>query len=277
MDKLFVIGNPIKHSKSPIIHNYWIKKYSLDATYQQKQLEISDLPSMIEKIKDGSIKGFNVTVPFKKEILKFVDVIDYTAKDSMAINTVFVKNKKIIGANTDGIGFVSSLKKDLKLKLTKNSSILCLGAGGAAFGIISELIKLNPNLIQISNRTKSAAVELKNHFSSFNSTKFEVKHWGFQPKKNIDLIINTSSYGMKENENACLNIDLISKKSFIYDIIYNPSKTGLLKLADEKGINCSNGIYMLIRQAAESFKKWFNINISTQDILDVKEILTKDD
>ena len=240
MDKLFVIGNPIKHSKSPIIHNYWIKKYSLDATYQQKQLEISDLPGMIEKIKRGSIKGFNVTVPFKKEILKFVDVIDYTAKDSMAINTVFVKNKKIIGANTDGI-------------------------------------KLNPNLIQISNRTESAAVELKNHFSSFKSTKFEVKHWGFQPKRNIDLIINTSSYGMKENENACLNIDLISNKSFIYDIIYNPSKTGLLKLADKKGINCSNGMYMLIRQAAESFKRWFNINISTQDILDVKKILTKDD
>ena len=277
MDKLFVIGNPIKHSKSPIIHNYWIKKYSLDATYQQKQLEISDLPGMIEKIKRGSIKGFNVTVPFKKEILKFVDVIDYTAKDSMAINTVFVKNKKIIGANTDGIGFVSSLKKDLKLKLTKSSNILCLGAGGAAFGIISELIKLNPNLIQISNRTESAAVELKNHFSSFKSTKFEVKHWGFQPKRNIDLIINTSSYGMKENENACLNIDLISNKSFIYDIIYNPSKTGLLKLADKKGINCSNGMYMLIRQAAESFKRWFNINISTQDILDVKKILTKDD
>lgn len=277
MDKLFVIGNPIKHSKSPIIHNYWIKKYSLDATYQQRQLEISDLPSMIEKIKNGSIKGFNVTVPFKKEILKFVDVIDYTAKDSMAINTVFVKNKKIIGANTDGIGFISSLEKDLEIKLTKNSNILCLGAGGAAFGIISELIKLNPNLIQISNRTESAAVKLKNHFSSFTSTKFEVKHWGFQPKKNIDLIINTSSYGMKENENVCLNIDLISKKSFIYDIIYNPSKTGLLKLADEKGINYSNGIYMLIRQAAESFKRWFNINISSQDILDVKEILTKDD
>ncbi len=277
MDKLFVIGNPIKHSKSPIIHNYWIKKYSLDATYQQRQLEISDLPSMIEKIKNGSIKGFNVTVPFKKEILKFVDVIDYTAKDSMAINTVFVKNKKIIGANTDGIGFVSSLKKDLKLKLTKNSNILCLGAGGAAFGIISELIKLNPNLIQISNRTESTAVKLKNHFSRFTSTKFEVKQWGFQPKKNIDLIINTSSYGMKENENACLNIDSISNKSFIYDIIYNPSKTGLLKLADEKGIKCSNGIYMLIRQAAESFKRWFNTNISTQDILDVKEILTKND
>lgn len=277
MNKLFVIGNPIKHSKSPIIHNYWIKKYSLHATYHQKQLEISDLPNMIEDIKNGSIKGFNVTVPFKKEILKFVDVIDYTAKDSMAVNTVFVKNGKIIGANTDGIGFVVSLKKDLKFRLAKNSNILCLGAGGAAFGIISELIKLNPNLIQISNRTESAAMELKNHFSSCKSTKFEIKPWGFQPKTNIDLIINTSSYGMKENENVCLNLDLISNKSFIYDIIYNPSKTGLLKLADEKGINSSNGIYMLIRQAAESFKRWFNININAQDIQDVKEILTKDD
>ena len=273
MDKLFVIGNPISHSKSPLIHNYWIKKYSLNAIYRKKELNESDLAETINKVREGSIKGLNVTVPFKKNLLDFVDIIDETAKKSKAINTIFKEKGKIIGANTDGIGFVESLKKDLNVKLKEGSEIFCIGSGGAAYGIISELIKLKPNKIKICNRTYSSAVKLRNHFSNQDKIMFELKPWGSQPDKNTNLLVNTSTYGMKKEDKQAFNLDLLTKKTFVYDIIYDPKKTLLIEDALSRGLYNSNGTLMLIRQAAESFRRWFQIKLSNQDILEVKKLL----
>ena len=273
MKKLFVIGNPIKHSMSPLIHNYWITKYLLNAAYEKKEILVEQLPKIIEDVRLGKIKGLNVTIPFKKLVFELVDIIDDTAKESMAVNTIYRKKGKIIGTNTDGLGFLESLIKDLAIKLKPGANIFCIGAGGAAYGIISQLIKLKPNVVEISNRTEKTAIKLKNHFSDHDKTIIKVRPWGFQPNRHTDLLVNTSTHGMNHSDKLSFNLDLLSKRTFVYDIIYSPRKTELLKKADSLGLKNSNGIYMLIRQAAQSFKKWFDVDLNKEDIINVKKLL----
>ena len=137
---LFVIGKPVKHSLSPLIHNYWIKKYQLGLEYKKMEVEKDLLASLVEKIRNGKITGLNITLPYKKDIIPYIDEISHSAKDIGAINTVFLRKKKVYGENTDGVGFTRALEKKTKFKFS-NKSIFVLGAGGASYGIISNLIK----------------------------------------------------------------------------------------------------------------------------------------
>ena len=137
---LFVIGKPVKHSLSPLIHNYWIKKYQLGLEYKKMEVEKDLLASLVEKIRKGKITGLNITLPYKKDIIPYIDEISHTAKDIGAINTVFLRKKKVYGENTDGVGFTRALEKKTKFNFS-NKSIFVLGAGGASYGIISNLIK----------------------------------------------------------------------------------------------------------------------------------------
>ena len=150
--KLFVIGNPIKHSKSPSIHNCWLKRHKLQVVYEKKLMKKEDLYSVVELVKNKEIIGFNVTLPFKESIIKHLDKLHPSAKESMAVNTVYLDNKnKITGANTDG-GLYDYLMKDLEIKI-KNKS-LCYRCRWSCLRIISTLVKFNPSKIEIINRTK---------------------------------------------------------------------------------------------------------------------------
>ena len=169
--KLFVIGKPIKHSRSPIIHNFWIEKYSLNARYNKLEVDKTEIKDLIQKVRDGKIKGLNITIPYKKIMIDFVDEVEESAIRSNAINTVYRVNDKIIGANTDGIGFISSLKTDLNFNINSNTNIMCIGAGGAAYGIVSSLIDFSPNIIRIVNRTKSSGVKLIKHYEKITQSK----------------------------------------------------------------------------------------------------------
>ncbi len=281
MDKLYVIGNPIKHSKSPIIHNYWIKKYCINAEYEKLKVNEIELKNIIKNLKNGTIKGLNVTIPFKQKIVTYLDEIDESAKSSLAVNTVFVKKKKIIGANTDGKGFFNSLYKDINYRIQPSSSVLLVGAGGAAYGIFSELLKKKISSIEITNRTASRARDLVSHFHKLEArgkirignTEVSLRPWGFNPSSKIDLIINASSLGMKKDDKCDIHFQNLTKKAFIYDIIYNPRETIIMKEAIRHGISCSNGIYMLVRQAAESFQKWYDIKVNNDDINEVVKLL----
>ena len=151
-----------------------------------------------------------------------------------------------------------------------------IGSGGAAYGIISSLIELNPKTIKITNRTRSSVEKLISHFEKFVSKgMFSLQSWGSSPGSNINLVINSSACGMKSGDNLNLNLKSLSEEAFVYDIIYNPKKTILMKQAEIKKIKSSNGIYMLVRQAAESFRKWFNISLKNSDINEVIELLEK--
>ena len=270
---LFVIGKPIKHSLSPLIHNYWINKYQLGLEYKKMEVEKESLPSLIENVREGKITGLNITLPYKKDIISYIDEVSHSAKDIGAINTVFLRGNKVYGENTDGIGFTRALEKKTKFNFS-NKSIYILGAGGASYGIISELIKKKVEKIYVTNRTKQKTIQLVNFFKTKNKEiNLEFVEWkDLVPNSDVDLIINTTSFGMKDNE--CLKIDINNLRDTLIfvDIIYNPKETELLKLFKKEGFVCMNGLSMLIEQAAVSFELWFNISLNNKDIEEVKKI-----
>ena len=270
---LFVIGKPIKHSLSPLIHNYWIKKYQLGLEYKKMEVEKESLSSLIENLREGKITGLNITLPYKKEIIPYLDNVSHSAKDIGAINTVFIRGNKVYGENTDGIGFTRALEKKTKFNFS-NKSIYILGAGGASYGIISELIGKNVEKIYVTNRTKQKTIQLIKHFKTKNKEiKLEFIEWkDLAPNSDVDLIINTTSFGMKDNECIKINMNNLRDTLIFVDIIYSPKETELLKLFKKEGFVCMNGLNMLIEQAAVSFELWFNISLNNKDIEEVKKI-----
>ena len=276
-NKLFVIGKPIKHSRSPTIHNFWIEKYSLNASYNKLEIDKTEIKDLIQKVRDGKIHGFNVTIPYKKIMTDFVDEVEASALRSNAINTVYKINDKIIGANTDGIGFISSLKKDLSFNINSNTNVMCIGAGGAAYGIVSSLIDSSPNIIRIINRTKSSGIKLIKHFEKFTQSKkiFEATLLDSNSINDVDLLVNCTSCGMNEKNPLAIELDSMNKKSLVYDIVYEPAVTPLMKLAVDNKLKNTNGFYMLARQAAESFHRWFGIMPEDSHINEVIKLLKK--
>ena len=275
--KLFVIGKPIKHSRSPIIHNFWIEKYSLNASYNKLEVDETEIKGLIQQVRDGKIQGLNITIPYKKIMKDFVDEVEESALRSDAINTVYMVKDKIIGANTDGIGFISSLKKDLSFNINSNTNVMCIGAGGAAYGIVSSLIDLSPNIIRIVNRTKSSGIKLIKHFEKFTQSKkiFETTLLGFNSINDVDLLVNCTSCGMDGKNPLAIELSSMNKKSLVYDIVYEPALTPLMKLAVDNKLQNTNGFYMLARQAAESFYRWFGIMPEDSHINEIIKILKR--
>jgi len=275
--KLFVIGKPIKHSRSPIIHNFWIEKYSLNASYDKLEVDKSEIKDLIQKVRDNKVQGLNITIPYKKIMTDFVDEVEESALRSNAINTVYKVKDKIVGANTDGIGFISSLKKDLSFNIDSNTNITCIGAGGAAYGIVSSLIDLSPNIIRIINRTKSSGIKLIEHFEKFTQSRqlFETTLLGSNLIDDVDLLVNCTSCGMDGKNPLAIELTSMNKKSLVYDIVYEPALTPLMKLAMDNKLKNTNGFYMLARQAAESFYRWFGIMPEDSHINEIIKILKK--
>ena len=250
MKKYLVIGNPIEHSLSPKLHNHWIKQNNIDAVYEKKQLNESDIEGMIDKVRSGKIDGINVTIPFKKSVIPFLDQLTLIAKEAQSVNTIFKKDNKIVGDNTDIAGFEYGLKHinyDVK-----NKKVFILGAGGVVPSIILALEKLGVFKISLSNRTKEKAEELKKIYKDL-----EVINWG--QCTDFDMIINATSLGLKNDDQIELDFSKIKPDKLFYDVIYNPSKTNFLLKGEELGNKIENGKMMFIYQAQLSFKIWHNI------------------
>ena len=250
MKKYLVIGNPIEHSLSPQLHNYWIKENKIKATYDKMQLNESDIEEIIGKVKKGKIDGINVTIPFKKSVIPFLDQLTPLAKEVQSVNTIFKKDNKVIGDNTDIGGFEKGLKYinyDLK-----NKKVFILGAGGVVPSIILALKRLGAAKIILSNRTKKKANDLKKKY-----TDLEIIDWGETP--DFDMIINATSLGLKKNDQIKLNYAEIGTNKLFYDIIYNPSKTKFLSEAKQFGNQIENGKMMFIYQAQLAFRIWHNV------------------
>ena len=247
MKKYLVIGNPIEHSLSPILHNYWIKKNDIDAQYEKKLINEFDIEEIISQVKNGKLNGINVTVPFKKSVIPFIDKLSSEAKESQSVNTVYLENKKVIGHNTDIAGFELNLRH-CKYDLN-NKKVFILGAGGVVSSIIIALKKMGASKIIISNRTKKKAEELKTMFK-----ELEVIDWGETP--NFDMIINATSIGLKNEDEIKLDYINIGNNKFFYDVIYNPKETLFLKRAKLYGNRTENGKMMFIYQAHQSFTIW---------------------
>ncbi len=250
MKKYLVIGNPIDHSLSPKIHNYWIEKNNINAVYNKQKLDESDLKDLIFKIKKKEINGINVTVPFKKKIIPFLDSLSPEANETQSVNTVYLKNNNIVGHNTDIDGFKLAIK-NLKFDIT-DKKVFILGAGGVVSSIIYALNKMKASEIMISNRTKSKAENLNQLFKNL-----VVLEWGELPK--FDIIINATSIGLNKDDKFNLDFTKVGKNKFFYDVIYNPKETNFLKVGKKLGNITENGKLMFIYQAIAAFKIWHGI------------------
>ena len=247
MKKFLVIGNPIEHSLSPELHNYWIKNNGIDAIYEKQKLNENELEQIISKVKDKKINGVNVTVPFKKKVIPYLDELSFEAQSTQSVNTIYLKDNKVVGHNTDIFGFETSIKKsDYNLN---NKEVLILGAGGVVSSIIFALIKMKVSKIKICNRTKEKAENLKKFYKNL-----EIIKWG--EVSNFDMIINATSLGLKKEDNLNLDFSSISGNKFFYDVIYNPSETNFLKTGRELGSKTLNGKLMFVYQAFSAFTIW---------------------
>ena len=256
MKKYLVIGNPISHSLSPKLHNYWIKNHNIDAIYEKEKFNEDELEKLFLNIKDKKISGANVTVPFKKAVIPFLDKLSAEAERTQAVNTIYLENNKIIGHNTDIDGFELGIKK-INYDIF-NKKIFILGAGGVVPSIIYALNKMKVSEIIIANRTREKAENLKNLFD-----ELKIVEWGEIP--DFDMIINATSIGLKKDDEINLNFSLIGKNKFFYDVIYNPKETNFLKTGKKLGNATENGKLMFIYQAISAFNVWHGVRPMVND------------
>ena len=247
--RYFVIGNPINHSLSPKLQNYWIKQHNINAIYEKTKLEENEIESFIDKIRNQKIDGCNITVPFKKKVIPFLDKLSSEAEKTQSVNTIINNGGNIIGHNTDIYGFekaIKSLNFDMKGK-----KVLILGAGGVVPSIIFALEKMEASKIILTNRTKKKAEDIKKQFYDL-----EIIDWG--QITDFDVVINATSLGLN---NEFINLDFSNSgdKKLFYDVIYNPEETNFLKEGKKLGNQTENGKLMFIFQAFEAFKLWHGI------------------
>ena len=248
--KFFVIGNPIEHTLSPKLHNYWLKKNNIKASYDKKLLEQGEIQKLILDLREEKIHGLNVTVPFKKSVIPFLDFLSEEARNSQSVNTIYKSKDKIIGDNTDIDGFKIGL--ETTNQTIKNKTAFILGAGGVVSSIIIALKKMQISKIYLSNRTELKAIEIKKLFP-----EIEIIEWG--KVSNFDIIINATSVGLNNKEEINIDYENISQNKFFYDVIYNPKETNFLKKAKQFGAQTENGKMMFIYQAQKAFYTWHNI------------------
>jgi len=257
--KLFgVLGNPIGHTMSPAMHNDLFSLYNMDAIYLPFQVKDEDLHDAVNGLRALGAVGFNVTIPHKSKIIPFLDEVDDLAASIGAVNTVVNQNGKLIGYNTDGLGFLKGLNGIVSE--VKGKRILVIGAGGAARAIYFTLAKENPIQIDIANRTVEKAVGLIAECPYPNSSRaFTIEEAG-KLVGEYDLFIQTTMIGMSPKiTEQPLSLQNLSTQTVVCDIIYNPLETRFLHEASEKGATVQNGIDMFVYQGALAFEKWTGI------------------
>ncbi|NWJ23133.1 shikimate dehydrogenase [Rhizobium sp. RM] len=253
----FVVGYPIKHSRSPIIHSHWLKTFGIDGTYRSVEVSPDAFAAFISDLKEQRSDGFvggNVTIPHKEAAFKLADRPDTLAEELGAANTLWFENGKLCATNTDGYGFVSNLD-DRHSGWDKIKSAVVLGAGGASRAIIQSLRNRGIAEIHVLNRTEERARELadrfgKQVFSHSMSALSEVM-------KGAGLFVNTTSLGMDGTEAPHFDFSRLSDGAVVTDIVYVPLKTPILRMAEEQGIATVDGLGMLLHQAKPGFEKWF--------------------
>jgi shikimate dehydrogenase len=257
---LGIIGYPIGHSLSPLMHNTAIKSLSLGYRYFPFQVKPEELKDALKDFRSREIKGLNVTIPHKESVIDLLDEIEPDARLIGAVNTINREGDRLVGYNTDGKGFVQSLRKDAKTE-PKGKAVLMLGAGGAARGLAIQLALEKVEKIIIVNRTLKRAellaedVKEKAGFHEASAISLEDKAVA-DYLSDSDIVINTTSIGMKKGDPPVLPYDCISKKHLICDIVYNPLETDLLREARKRGAAVLNGLGMLIYQGDLSFEIW---------------------
>jgi shikimate dehydrogenase len=257
-----VIGNPIKHSLSPFLHNYWFHKNKINCEYKKLKTKQSSIKKILDKVKKREIEGINVTIPFKNSVIKYLDVLKGDALKTSSVNTVYLSKKKLIGDNTDVYGFSSGILKKVKTRI-KRAGII--GAGGVTSSVILALIQKGVKKIYITNRTFS---KLKVFKKKFKNVIYPIK-WNDRYKvfADVRILINVTSLGMLGKKDLKFDFSIFDKKINVVDIVYNPENTRFLKDARMSGHKTFTGLDMFIYQAQKAFYIWNRKNPKiTKDI-----------
>jgi len=265
MNKYFVLGNPIKHSKSPQIHRLFAQQTQQNIHYDKLEIPIDQFSEQLQELINKGMNGCNVTVPFKQNAWKFAHQLSDGATLAEAVNTlVCEKDGTVTGHNTDGIGLVRDLIKNHQIQL-KDARILIAGAGGAARGILQPILAEAPENIVISNRTHSKAEDLANIFNHLGSiTTLKYSALGSQP---FDIIINATSSSL-EATIPPIPENCISQHTTLYDLMYSSAATSFLIWGKKCGAaKTFDGLGMLVEQAAESFYLWRGIRPETAKVI----------
>lgn len=265
--KAAVIGYPISHSLSPLLHGYWLAQYGIDGTYEALEMKPEALAEGLKNMAEKKYRGCNLTLPHKQLALPLMDELSEEAKAIGAVNTVVMRDdESFYGMNTDAYGFIENLKASLGDLTPHLEHCLILGAGGAAKAVFYALKKAGAKRISISNRSRERA----------ESFEAEVIDW--QDKQNalgdVTLLVNTTSLGMKNQPELKLALDVLPAQALVTDIVYQPLMTDLLKQAQRRGNLIVTGIGMLVYQAVPAFEAWFGqapkVDIAVFDLLQNK-------
>lgn len=265
--KACVIGFPVSHSKSPLIHQHWIQKYGLSGNYDAKEVSPDALGASIENLVREGYSGFNVTLPHKQAMVTLCDVVDDTARAIGAVNTVVIQEGQRRGTNTDAFGYIENLKSH-KIALDKTKPAIVLGAGGAARAIVYGLLQDGFESILITNRTYEKAQELV----AMNPKKIKALSWDAREDAlaGAGLLVNTTALGMTGKDPLLLNLSLLPKTAVVSDIVYAPLMTELLQSAQRRGNSVVTGIGMLLHQARPAFAAWFGVLPEVDEVLEKK-------
>ena len=264
MKKFFgIIGNPIKHSLSPVLHNYWFNKYDIKADYSIIEATEKELSEIINKIRQKEYAGINVTLPFKQKIINHIDLVVNDANLTGSVNTIILDDKKrVVGENTDVYGLQAAYLKEIDNNFNKKA--LVIGAGGVSPSVILSFKKSGISNISITNRTDEKCIFLKKKFNFLNIIPWvELK----SQIKNFDIIINATSLGLKNGDDFNFNFSNTKNEVVYIDTIYNPLETKTFKYLKEEGRRVFNGLDMFIYQGQKSFYLWNKINPEIDDVL----------
>jgi len=258
-----IIGDPITHSLSPVLHNYWFKKYNIEANYSLLNVTEENLKNLINKIRDKELSGINVTLPYKQKIIPFIDKLINDAQHTNSVNTIFLNNdNNVIGENTDVFGLQAAYLKEISN--AENKKALVIGAGGVSLSVIFSLQKLRVKNISIINRTYEKSLFLKKKFKFLNILEWKSLK---QEIGKFDIIINATSLGLKHGNDFEFNFENVRENLVYIDTIYNPLETKTLKFLKENKIKTYNGLEMFIYQGQKSFYLWNKINPEIDDKL----------
>ena len=257
MKKACVIGYPIAHSRSPMIHNHWLKAYGLEGLYEKREVRPEELRSFLLNLQGEGYVGCNVTIPHKEAALSIIPGIDDIVRRTGSLNTVYLESGTLRATSTDGEGFYQNLLATVPGLSLAGKKVLLLGAGGSAKAIVERLLRADVAEIKILNRTLPRARELCAQFGprlrAITADRFVTE------STDIALLVNTTSQGMKGQGELQLDLAPLPAGAVVADIVYVPLKTKLLRDAEARGLKTAGGLGMLLHQAVVGFEKWFGL------------------
>lgn len=265
-DRYAVVGNPVAHSKSPLIHQAFAQQCAQNIQYERILAPLDGFKSTIADLIEQGYKGINITVPFKLEAFALATALSDRARAAGAVNTLIFNAGEIFGDNTDGAGLVRDIEHNLQVAIA-GKRILLIGAGGAAEGVLQPLLAAEPALLVISNRSVNKAINMAKKAATASSPALDVRACGFDALDGLvfDIVINATSTGLSDSQ-LPLPATILASVSLAYDMMYG-RETPFMAFARSHGAQVSDGLGMLVEQAAEAFYLWRGVRPETQTVM----------